>query len=254
MNTMLERPEKGSIFAAVFYNMIAFYSLPFLLLLLMQGSFSKAKITAWMEVIFHTINFAVALIIFWRYLEESFQDFTYDIPRILKTAGLYALIAVAVAAVLFYAGTYVLCYVTDWYPTIAVSALPVTEVDLFLSPLGLADTVPVLSGICLVVLCPLSVSCLFYATVFSPVAYNKPWLAYLLIIPYLAFPALCNALTFWDPMEQFLVFLVRLPCHLLACRAYQKADSVWAPIFMLMICNLVGFLFLLLQQLYYVPI
>jgi hypothetical protein len=53
-------------------------------------------------------------------------------------------------------------------------------------------------------------------------------------------PYIVNALTFWAWSEELILYLVHLPIHFIACRIYQKTDTVWAPIFTLMLANLIS--------------
>lgn len=64
----------------------------------------------------------------------------------------------------------------------------------------------------------------------------------------LAVPRAMNALTFWPLDQEVLLYLAQLPLHMIACYAYQKADTVWAPIAVHTAANLAyGLLFLLMD-------
>ena len=61
----------------------------------------------------------------------------------------------------------------------------------------------------------------------------------------LALPRLANALTFWVPEEEMILYFAQLPIHMLACWAYQKTDNIWTPIVLHAVVNLFGCLFFL---------
>ena len=80
---------------------------------------------------------------------------------------------------------------------------------------------------------------------FAPVCYYRPALAYIVMAVFLAFPRFCNAATYWDPATEWTLYFAQLPVHLLACRSYQKADSIWAPILTLSLVNGIACILLL---------
>ena len=54
---MLERPEANQVLGGLSYNGFAFWCMPFIMLLLMQGSMESLSISAGMEIAYHIINF-----------------------------------------------------------------------------------------------------------------------------------------------------------------------------------------------------
>ena len=144
---------------------------------------------------------------------------------------------------------YIIGYYVTGIPFLGLAAfgtLPVAEVELFVLSSEIIRQVPLFGILCMTILTPVSISCLFYATAFAPAACNRPWLGYLLVAVILAFPRVCNAVTYWNPTEELQLYLIQLPLHLLACWAYQKADTVWGPIICLSITNLAAALLHLL--------
>ena len=121
----------------------------------------------------------------------------------------------------------------------AFGILPLAEVDLFTLSSYVIIMNPIFGTVCMAVLVPFSISCLYYATSFAPVCCSRPWLAYIVVAVVIAFPRVCNGLTYWLPMEELILYLVQLPMHLLACWSYQKTDTVWAPIAVHALTNLV---------------
>lgn len=231
--TLMERPENGNVIASLIYEFLAFYTLPFLLLLIFNGTYRSNETAALMEILYHAVNFAVAFFIYKEYLTDTFADIRYHYKKLLKASAqsieLILLIALALFFSMGFGNTLVAC-----------GALPLAEVDLLVLPSSIILSRPLLGVICMVVLTPVAISCLFYASVFAPICYTRPVLAYLAMAAFLAFPRYCNAATFWEPTSQWILYFTQLPVHLLACRSYQKADSIWAPILTLSAVNAIA--------------
>ncbi len=241
--SMIDRPENANIICGIFYCILAFWTLPFLLLLFMQGSFRNPVTLSWGDIAYHIINFIIALTIFRHYLAESFINVQADFKNILTVA----LVAGSMMCLLML--IYMIGYLVTGSELLGLAAfgtLPVAEVELFVLSSEIIRQVPLFGILCMTILTPVSISCLFYATAFAPAACNKPWLGYLLVAVILAFPRVCNAVTYWTPTEELLLYLIQLPLHLLACWSYQKADTIWAPIISLSITNLAASLLHLL--------
>ncbi len=239
---MLERPDGGNIVASLSYSVMAFFVLPFILLLLMQGSFHNQAITAGMEIAFHVINFLASVLIFGGYLREGLQNFRFDPVPVLKAVLLYSLLALFVAAVFFFLGWLLR---PEWQFLLSFGALPLAEMELFTLSANLLSMSPIWGALCLILLAPVTSACLYHSTVFCPIANSRPLLAYLIMALYLALPRLVNALTFMRPTEELILYLIQLPIHLLACRTYHRSDCVWGAILTLMLSNLIAFLLLL---------
>lgn len=244
--TLTERPEVNNSIAALFYQVVAYFSLPFLLLLLLQGGQDGVhRVAAALELAYHAFNFFVALFIFREYLTDTWADFRYGYQKLMKTVSLYTGLIMLIAIVLnalfgFSGGTAGL---------LAYGTLPLTEVDLFVLPCDVVATFPLLGTLCMGFLTPVAISCLFYGAVFAPICYTRPVLAYVAMAVFLAFPRFCNAATFWDPATEWTLYFTQLPLHMIACRAYQKTDSIWAPILTLWIVNLLSCALLVLTVL-----
>lgn len=239
--TMIDRPENPNIISSIFYCLLAFWTLPFLLLLFMQGSFQNPVTLAWGDIAYHIINFLMALVIYRNYLAESFLNVQADFKQVLT----YALIAAALMCTVMM--TYLLGYLATGMDLLSLAAfgtLPIAEVELFVLSSEVIHQVPLFGTLCMTILTPVSISCLYYATAFAPGSCSKPWLGYVLVALILAFPRVCNAVTYWNPAEELQLYLIQLPLHLFACWSYQKADTVWAPVISLSITNLAASLFL----------
>ena len=86
---------------------------------------------------------------------------------------------------------------------------------------------------------PLTVSCLLYGCVFAPMCVKKPWLAYVVTIVLALAQKLMIFACFHSYEEQIALFWLQLPMHLIACWSYQKTDTIWTPIAVHMIANLI---------------
>lgn len=241
--TMLDRPETPQVIISVIYCLLAFFSLPFIMLLLMQGSFDNDAVRSGIEIAYHVINFLVAVFVYREYLGESFLNVQIDVKNFLKTVGICVALMFALAWTMF---RFFTALGSEMMLTAAMGILPLAEVDLFTLSSWLVLTNPIIGTICLVILAPFTISCLFYSTVFAPICCNRPWLAYLVVALLIAFPRICNGMTYWNPTEELVLYLVQLPMHLMACWSYQKTDTVWAPIAVHASANLLASLLVLL--------
>jgi hypothetical protein len=197
-----------------------------------------------MELAYHAFNFFVAFFIFREYLMDTWADFRFGYQRLLKTISLNAGLIVLISLVLnglfgFSRGTAGL---------IAYGTLPLAEVNLFILPCDIVAYYPLLGTLCMGFLAPVAISCLFYGSVFAPICYTRPVLAYIAMALFLAFPWFCNASTFWDPATEWTLYFAQLPLHMIACRTYQKTDSIWAPILTLWIANLLSCVLIVLAM------
>ena len=229
--TLMERPEINNSIAALVYQVVAYFSIPFLLLLLLQGGQNGIdQVAAGIELTYHVFNFFVALFIYREYLTDTFSDIRIHYRKLLKASAQSIELILLIALALFFSLGFgnVLA---------AIGSLPLVEVDLFILPRDVIPIYPLLGTLCMVFLAPITISCLFYGSVFAPICYTRPVLAYIAMAAFLAFPRFCNASTYWDPATEWTLYFTQLPVHLLACRSYQKADSIWAPILTLSIVN-----------------
>ncbi len=240
--TMLEHPENSEIVSSLIYSFFAFFSIPFILLLFMQGSFGNAKTTGIIEMVYHVINFTVAVYIYRTYLVDSFELVLDDVKLFMRTIS-KSVPLVFLAAMIPYR---LFASAQNVMAISAYGALPLAEMELFTISGNLIVISPVWGTICMVILAPIAVSCLYYAPVFAPICCTRPVLAYLVTALYLAFPRLCNGLTYWDPAEEAVLYITQLPLHLIACWSYQKTDSIWAPIATHMVMNLLTCLMIFL--------
>lgn len=99
---------------------------------------------------------------------------------------------------------------------------------------------PIFGTLTMVLLTPVTISCLFYCTSFAPAYNHNPWLGYLAVTVMSAFSSLCMILSGWPVLDEVLLFAVRLPIHLIACWSFQKTESIFVPMLVLAVNNLVA--------------
>lgn len=232
--TMLDRPEGRAIGSGFGYWVFAFLVFPFIVALFSQDA-GQSLFGDKMDLIYHLINFIVAVAIFLPYLKDSFLGVQLHTKKYLLTV-----VACAGAIVLL---KLILCKLAYFLPSplwinAAFGCLLTTESDLAFYSVTLLDAQPLLGTLCVVLLTPVTVSCLLYACVFAPVCNNRPWLAYILVVLASLVMHLLKIFGMWSWEQQMANFLVLLPVHLIACLSYHITDTVWAPIAVLSISNL----------------
>lgn len=232
---MNESPEKPQIISSLFYCVLCFFSLPFLMSLLQYLSDGSAEVRYGCELAFHVINFLIAVGLFREYLKDSFLQVQIDPRGVLTIVGMSLL---AIAAWLLLAAVGYFLFLSYYSYIVLFYSLPIVELDVFAFPRDWVQDVPLWATLCNLLLTPVTTSCLFYAAGFAPTANRKPRLAYLIVALVLLFPRICNAYNFNSLPTELVQYLAQLPIHWAACWAYQKTDTVWAPIFTLACTNL----------------
>jgi len=245
--TWIDPPKSSSVAAGISYWFFAFLCIPFLILLILSGPDSSSQ-HAWIDIAYHGINFLAALVIFFPYLKESAFTLRFEWKKCLITA---VICAVAVTAVKI-AISLLSIFLDNWLLfALSDGMLITTEAELLLLPTTLAVEQPIWGTLCLVLLTPLTVSCLFYACIFAPICSNRPWLAYIVTIVTLFIPRLLLVFCFWSFKEQIIIYLVQLPVHMLACLAYHKTNTIWTPIAVHVISNLIFVIISVILVLFY---
>lgn len=229
---MTDNPEKRQIMGSASYCVLSFALIPYLMSLFGFGFSMSTEMLLWAELGYHAVNFLVAVVIFREHLKYSWMNVSLNFKMVMGSAAVAALI---IAGWGFLSANAAILMNNSG---IAECTLPITEMTFFATSALLVNDLPIVGTICFVLMAPFAVSLLYYGTVFSPICINRPKLAYLVTALVLAIPHAVNAVTFWDPMEQLWIYLVQLPVHLIACRLYQKTDTIWAPIFAHMLVNL----------------
>lgn len=235
---MLDRPESRTVVGSLTWGFFAFIVIPFFLYLMVVGMNDNVDFLVGCEIVFHFVNLVCAVFIFREYLPDAWLTFVVSRKNCVG-------IALAGAAMIFLTAISI-AIGSSFTSVAAFSSLTIAQKELYLLAGDQVWFSPVLGSLCMVVLTPVSVSLLYYATAFAPVGVSRPWLAYLLTAFWLAVPRIADSLSFWDPAEALKIFLAQLPAHMIACWTYQKTDTVITPMLTLAFSNLLGCLTILL--------
>ena len=232
---MLDAPEGREIASGVAYWLFAFFFFPALLSLSTITS-PYQPYEAWMEIGYHVLNFVLAIIFFFRYLKDSFLLVQVNPKGVFGTAAICAAIIIVLKLAAWFASLF---FGNALFYNVTSGSLLTTEADLLFYSSGLLGAQPIWGTLCLVFLSPIATSCLLYAPIFAPLCSSRPWLAYLVMTLLLLLLNLSLAFCLWPLGEQMAIFLVHLPVHLIACWSYQKTDTIWTPIAVHTLSNLV---------------
>lgn len=234
---MLDRPEGPTVAAGFLYGLAAFVAVPYILFWFVLGMNDDRATLTIIEIIYHTVNCVVTLTIFRGYLKESFLNFRVDTKNCIVTALIGVLLMILWAAAVFFFG---FLNKSESALLAALSILPLPEMELQMLAGEQIFYSPILGTACMVLLIPVSVSCLYYAVGFAPLAEKRTWMGYAFLMLVAAIPRIVNMLTFWAAGDELVLYLFQLPIHLIACWTYQKTDTVWTPILTLAGANLMA--------------
>ena len=242
----LDGPDKQTIGVSIIFSALCFFSLPFLLLLWTGGYWDNMVAISWFEVVFHVITFLITLGLFREFLQEGWDAVRFGRQEVLHYVKIAAGINLGIVLTYYLIHTFfpnVLTYV------FAFGTLPVSEMNLFMLPSESVLYNPFFCTPVLVLLVPVTTSCLYYAVGFIHTQNVRPWLGYLVVAVVIALPRVANAMTYWAPADQCLIYLAQLPVHLVACWSLRKTNTIWAPIFVHMASNLLASLLLIFTYL-----
>lgn len=233
---IMDKPDGHAVGGSLAYCLAAFLILPFFLLFFALDIFHNDLLMSWVEIGFHGISFLLCIKLFRSYLSDCFLTAKGNPARFFLVTGLGI---IACLCVYFF---YIFNRHGGWISAYGVAyALPVTERNLLEYPVFLVQVNPIPVLLCMTVMVPVSVSCLYYGTAFAAGCYQKPWLGYLLVTVMIALPRFANCLMFrWYPDVELYVLASQLPIHWIACYCYEQTDSIWSPILIHSITNLLG--------------
>ena len=245
MNTkiMLDQPDKYAVGGAAAYGLFSYVLIPFVLFWVAFGFNGDPNFRFVGQLVHHGINFLVAVSLYREYLRDAFITVQMETRTVIRTV-----VRSAAEMVVYFVGLWSVlpAFGGQFWSALLLGTLPIGEVDLLMFTSDFLYVSPIVGSLVLILLTPVTTTCLYYAMGFAPVCYKKPWLAYVVVALVLSIPRVINSVLFWGSLQESAIYLGQLPIHLLACRAYQKCDSVWAPIFSLMAANLMACVFLVL--------
>ena len=233
---MYDSPEPNQSVGGFTYGVVPFLVLPFTLTLLTIGIKDTAPYV-WLEYLYQAINFTAMFVIYRSYLRDSWLNVSINVRGVVLTclAGGFAILCL-------YAG-YVYAAFFELFPkaeTVFFGALPMVGIELMMLPGSLLLNGGIPAAVVLLVLGPITTSCLFYATAFAPLSVaGKRFWSYIAVAALVAVPRFVTYFTVWGGHKEVALYLAQLPIHFIACWTYQKTDTIWAPIFTLAGVNLI---------------
>ena len=235
---MLDEPDAYTVGTGLGYWLFAFLLLPALLSLpLLSGlGLTDAGNEIWIELGYHAVNFVVIFLTFFTYLKDAFFALWLKPKKVFGTAAICALIIVLLKIVIFLLASF---SGNQLFAEAAFGTLLTTEMDLMYFSTALMVEQPLYTMLFVVLLTPITTSCLFYGSVFAPVCTSRPKLAYVLAALTPAVAHLLIVFCMWPMSQQMAIYLIQIPVHLIACWSYQKTDTIWTPILTHMLSNLV---------------
>ncbi len=237
--TMTERPDKRTLITTGCYWFVAFFLLPIFLLYLTYGFYEEAPVLGWVQICYYGINAICTFFIFRDHLTDGWFTLQIGVKKVLYTVLACAGIFLAAFAVILLLGTQVPAFMDMQH------AIPVSELELLLMPADLVRTHPLFGTLSLVLLTPLTVSCLLYGLGFAPACNVHPGLGYAVVLAVLALHRALNYYTTGTIELENMLYWVQLPAHLLACVAYHRTDTILAPVLFHMVINLLSCLLIL---------
>ncbi len=238
MNTlfphMTDSPERSQTLGGLAYGVIPFVVLPFTLILMIIGVEDYGPYI-FLEYLYQSVSLVALLVIFRSYLQDSWLNVTLREKDVLVTT---------LAAAGMICAIYILCILLtalDLIPQnlIVLGTMPMTGIELTLLPGDFIWLGGIPASLFLILAGPIITACLFYAPAFAPVCVSgKRFLAYAAAAAWLAVPRIIPSCTVWGGRKELELYLAQLPIHLIACWAYQKTNTLWTPIFALMLSNI----------------
>lgn len=231
----LEAPPTSHMLCGAICSILCFFTLPFLLWRISDGFHHNPAILSWFEIGFHLLIFLIIYYLFREFLQDSLINMQLNREKFLQTvaiaAGCMLIVGLGWFLLFRYTGIEILALA-------AYGTFPLTELDVLVLGTDSVVANPIFATACMVLVTPVITGCLYYAIGFAFFYNIRPWLGWLVVCLATAFPRFCCGSTWWVPEQQMMLYISQLPMHLIACWAYKKMDTVWAPIGALAAVNL----------------
>lgn len=221
---MYDCPESKQIAQGGLYWFFYIILLPFLFAFVVASGKIGTSLVIGTNTIYFIINGIAVFAIFREYLIDSFLNVSIFPKRFFLSVGsgllvFYILEFLIVGIEAIISGT--------------VNTFPFPAVDMLYGNYGflLLWECPLLMGLCLLTIVPVTMSCLYYAVGFASPCQNRVWLGYLVVALISAIPAVLQVTSIGvAPAEALRYYVEMLPFHMCACWAYQRSDSIWGAI------------------------
>lgn len=234
----LDAPEAQNVAATLIVGFFIFFSGTFMITLLGIGMEENRLFLSWIDIGFHLLCLVVIVPLMREFLSLSWMTVGSDQKTAISRSVLIGIIVLVYATML---PQIPLPEALEPYRWCSESAMPLLTHDLNNTSAYFVQLNPVFGTICAVLVAPLVTCCLFYATAFAK-GYNvRPWLGYVLLAAATLFvPIATGIFGWWIPEQQFAMWAVRMPVHLLYCKLYADTDNIWMPILTQAVVNLIA--------------
>lgn len=207
-----------------FYLVFQMLILPDLIILSMR-LLNLAMSAAVMNVIYFAINFLATIIIFRRFLWSSIKQSREEPLRLLKAIGFGFLLNWYLGFIV----SYVTAILSPQYQNINDANINVMAQEYYL-----------LMNIGTIVLAPMAEELLFRGLIFQGLFRRSKLLAYGVSAAVFSLIHLVSYIGLISPLHFLVGFLQYLPAGIALGYAYEKADSICAPILLHMLVNALG--------------
>lgn len=228
MDNTLVAPRKRAVIAGVCYWPVYLFLLPNLLswiLKLSGAAISAAQGNLLLNLVYFLTNFLFIIVIFHRYLYESFAPLRKNAGKFVRT------IAIGFAA--YYSMSLALNFLFQVFELIPENKNNEAVVSLI-------QTQRLLMGICTVVLVPITEECLCRGVIFGPIYQRRPWLAYVLSSVVFSFLHVQGYIGVQSLPVLLLSFVQYLPAGVALGWVYQRTGSIWSSIGLHAVINFMG--------------
>ena len=229
----LTAPNKTELFCALgcwVVYLVGMSALALWLLPLLGVDLRSEKGWSLAQVCILTADFVVVAAVFCRFLWRSFAPLKGNLKRLLTTV-LYGFAAYWVMMCLVSAVVTSVSLGLDVAPDDSNNTAIRTALANYRVPMT----------ICTVLLAPVTEECLVRGVIFAPLCRRKPWLAYVVTTVLFSLLHIVQHFEAGQPLlPYFLTFLEYLPAGLVLGWAYQRTRSVWGPIALHSVINLLA--------------
>lgn len=234
----LDAPEVQNVGAMLIFGFLIFFTGTFLMTLLGIGMEDKPLYNTWIDIIFHLLCLVIAVPLMREFLSFSWLTVGGDKMGCFIRSLVIGIVVLAYGTML---PRIPLPEALEPYRWCSESVMPLMTIDIHNTGSYFVQVNPIFGTVCAVLVAPLVTGCMFYATAFAK-GYNvRPWLGYVLLTAATLFiPISLGIFGWWVPEQQFAMWAMRLPVHLLYCKLYADTDNIWIPIITQASVNLIA--------------
>ena len=171
------------------------------------------------------INFICVTVIFHSFLIDSFRVFLKHPKQILRTCltgfGLYWLGSILV-------NTLIICLDPNFSNVNDENIAVLSDQNIYLMAIGTVVLVPVVE------------ETLYRGVIFGQLYRKNHVLGYVVSVAVFSLLHILGYIGYFSPFRLFLCFLQYIPAGFFLAWSYVKADTIWAPVLIHMIVNLIG--------------